>query len=147
MMPSAARLVAAVCLAFVAFFVSQLVIPLFPESTDFGAFVPVNIFLGLCVGWIIMGKRVGRGWTSGINNGITGVFMLMLWGLGVQSINEMVRRAMRNRYDGPFEAIVAVFQIGAEWAWMIATVPIGVTLLVSSVVVGLLAESAGNRWQ
>lgn len=146
-MPTAARLVAAVCLMFVAYFLSMLVIPLMPESTDFGYFVQVNLFLGLCIGWIVMGSRVGRGTTAAINNGLTGVFVLFLWGIGVQAINEMVRLAMRNRYDGPFEAIVAVFQIGAEWAYMIATVPIGVMAVVGGVITGLLAESASKRWR
>ena len=145
-MPTAARLVSAFCLAVVAFIISQMVIPLMPESTDFGYFVPVNIFLGLAVGWIVMGPRAGRGWTSGINNGFTGVAVLMLWGLGVQSINEMIRLAMRNRYDGPFEAILAVFYIGAEWAWEIATQDIGIALVVSAVVTGLIAEWSSRRW-
>jgi hypothetical protein len=38
-----------------------------------------------------MGPRAGRGTTAAINNGLTGVFVLMLWGVGVQAINEMVR--------------------------------------------------------
>lgn len=146
-MPTAARLMGAVCLAVVAYFISQMVMPLMPESTDFGYFVPVNIFLGLCVGWIVMGSRAGRGTTAGINNGLTGVFVLMLWGIGVQAINEMMRLAMRNRYDGPFEAIVAVFQIGAEYAVIIATVPIGIALVISAVISGLLTEFAGSRWR
>lgn len=146
-MPTAARLVAAICLMFVAFFLSMLVIPLMPESTDFGYFVPVNLFLGLCIGWIVMGKRAGRGPTAAINNGLTGVFVLFLWGIGVQAINEMVRRAMRNRYDGPFEAIVAVFQIGAEWAYMVATLPVGGTALVGGIISGMLAEAASKRWR
>lgn len=146
-MPTAARLMAAVCLAVCAYFISQLVMPLMPESTDFGYFVPLNVVLGLAVGWVVMGRRAGRGTTAAINNGLTGMFVLFLWGIGLQAINEMIRLAMRNRYDGPFEAIVAVFQIGAEFAVIIATVPIGVAFLVSAVVSGLLTEFAGSRWR
>jgi hypothetical protein len=146
-MPTAARLMAAACLAVVAFVLSQMVIPLMPESTDFGYFVPVNICLGLGVGWFVMGPRAGRGTTAAINNGLTGVFVLMLWGIGVQAINEMVRLAMRNRYDGPFEAIVAVVNIGAEFALIVATVPFGIALLISSVVSGLLTEFAKRNWR
>lgn len=146
-MPTAARLMAAICLAVVAYFISEMVKPLMPESTDFGYFVPLNVVLGLCVGWIVMGRRAGRGTTAAINNGLTGVFVLMLWGVGLQAINEMIRLAMRNRYDGPFEAIVAVFQIGAEYAVIIATVPIGIALVISAVVSGLLTEFADSRWR
>tara|TARA_R110002110_G_scaffold40803_16_gene130201 strand:+ start:3351 stop:3791 length:441 start_codon:yes stop_codon:yes gene_type:complete len=146
-MPTAARLVAALCTAAAAYLISGMVMPLMPESTDFGYFVQVNIFLGLVCGWIIIGPRAGRGTTSALNNGLTGMFVLMLWGVGVQAVNEMVRLAMRNRYDDAFEAMVAVFQIGAEFAVIIATMPIGVALLICAVLVGLMTESAGNRWK
>ena len=145
-MPSAPRLIGALCLACVAFVISLMVMPLMPESTDFGNFVPLNICLGIVVGWIVMGPRAGRGRTAGINNGITGVFVLMLWGVGIQACNEMVRLAMRNRYDGPLEALTAVFQIGAEYALIIATVPIGVALLIGAVVSGSITESVARRW-
>ncbi|MGC1506430.1 MAG: TrgA family protein [Sulfitobacter sp.] len=145
-MPTAARLAAAICMAVAAIVISLMVMPLMPESTDFGNFIPVNICIGLGVGWVAMGPRAGRGTTAAINNGLTGMFLLMLWGIGIQAINEMVRLAMRNRYDGPFEAIVAVFQIGAEYAMIVATVPIGIALLVATVVCGLLVEAAGSRW-
>ncbi|MEM6939159.1 MAG: TrgA family protein [Pseudomonadota bacterium] len=145
-MPTAGRLVSAVCLAFVAVLITEMVKPLMPESTDFGYFLQVNIVVGLLVGWFIMGSRVGRGWTAGINNGFTGVVMLMLWGLLVQSINEMMRLAMRNRYDGPFEAIIEVFYIGADWAWTISTQDIGIALVVCAITVGLISEMAGRRW-
>ncbi|OAN98014.1 TrgA family protein [Sulfitobacter geojensis] len=145
-MPTAARLMAAFCVAITAYFISLMVMPLMPESTDFGYFIPVNICIGLGVGWIAMGRRAGRGTTAAINNGLTGMFLLMLWGIGVQAINEMVRLAMRNRYDGPFEAIVEIFKIGAEYAVLVATVPIGLGLLVGTVFCGLMTEFAANRW-
>ncbi|WP_120504892.1 TrgA family protein [Sulfitobacter mediterraneus] len=141
-MPTAAKLTAAICLAAVGYILSLMVMPLMPESTDFGYFVPLNMFLGLCVGWFVMGRRAGRGTTAAINNGLTGVFVLMLWGVGVQAINEMIRLAMRNRYDGPFEAMVAVFQIGAEFAVIVITVPIVIVAVIASIIGGLLVEFA-----
>lgn len=145
-MPTGARLMAAISLAVLAFFLSGMVVPLMPESTDFGYFLPLNVLLGLVVGWRVMGKRAGRGMVAAINNGLAGVFVLMLWAIFLQAANEMVRLALRNRYDDPFEAIVAVFQIGAEFGVMIATLPIGVALVVGAVITGLLTEFAYNRW-
>lgn len=146
-MPTAARLMAAFCLAVLAFVLSGMVMPLMPESTDFGYFTPVNMVLGLAVGWIVMGRRAGRGTTSAINNGLTGVFVLVLWGVAVQATNEMIRLAMRHRYDNAFEALIAIVQIGAEYAVIIATVPIGIAMLVGAVVSGLMVEMAHNRWR
>lgn len=146
-MPSAARLMGAVCLAVLAFILSGMVMPLMPESTDFGYFVPLNMVLGLVIGWTVMGSRVGGDTTAAaINNGLAGVFVLMLWGIGVQSAYEMFRLAMRNRYDDPFEALVAIFQIAAEYGVIIATVPIGIALVVGAAISGLLTEFARNRW-
>jgi len=145
-MPTGARLMAAISLAVLAFILSGMVVPLMPESTDFGYFLPLNIVLGLLVGWFVMGRRAGRGITAAINNGLAGVFVLVLWAIFLQAANEMVRRAMRNRYDDPFEAIVAIFQIGAEFGLMIATVPMAVALVVGAVISGLLTEFAYNRW-
>ena len=142
-MPTAAKLTAAICShSAVGYILSLMVMPLMPESTDFGYFVPLNAVLGLLVGWLVMGRRAGRGTTAAINNGLTGVFVLMLWGIGVQAINEMIRLAMRNRYDGPFEAMVAVFQIGAEFAVIVITVPIVVVAVIASIISGLLVEFA-----
>ncbi len=146
-MPTAARLMAAVCLAVTGYVLSLIVMPLMPDSTDFGYFIPVNIVLGLLAGWIIMGPRVGRGGASAINNGLTGVFVLILWALFVQSCNEMTRLAMRNRYDDVFEAITAVFEIGAEWAWMIATKEFLIVAVIAAVISGVLTEFAGRRWR
>ncbi|KAJ04679.1 TrgA family protein [Sulfitobacter mediterraneus] len=141
-MPTAAKLTAAICLAAVGYILSLMVMPLMPESTDFGYFIQLNAVLGLFVGWLVMGRRAGRGTTAAINNGLTGVFVLMLWGVGVQAINEMIRLAMRNRYDGPFEAMVAVFQIGAEFAVIVITVPIVIVAVIASIISGLLVEFA-----
>ena len=145
-MPTAARLAAAICMALVGYILSLMVMPLMPESTDFGYFIPVNIGLGLVVGWVVMGRRAGRGTTSAINNGLTGIFVLLLWGIGVQACYGMLRLAMRHRYDGPLEALTAIFSIGAEFGLVIATVPIGLTILVAAVVSGLVTEYAKNTW-
>ncbi|HIF77757.1 MAG TPA: TrgA family protein, partial [Sulfitobacter sp.] len=50
-MPTGARLMAAISLAVLAFILSGMVVPLMPESTDFGYFLPLNMMLGLLVGW------------------------------------------------------------------------------------------------
>ena len=94
-----------------------------------------------------MGTRAGRGVTSAINNGLTGVMVFVLWGLLIQATNEMVRLAMRNRYDGPLEAVVDVFKIGAEYG-LILLVPVVIgTLIVGAVLSGLATEVAWRKWR
>ena len=67
-MPTASRLVAALCLVVIAFIVSGMVIQNGPEDKEYGKFTYVNMSLGFICGWVIMGKRAGRGVTAGINN-------------------------------------------------------------------------------
>lgn len=146
-MPTAARLVTAIALALLAFIVSGQIMPLMPEGTDFGYFTLVNIAIGVVTGWVVMGKRVGRGITAAITNGITGTAAMVFWGLFVQGCNEMVRLAMRNRYDGPFEAVKAIFEIGFEYAQVMMVPNILGTLLIGGILAGLVADYAGKIWR
>lgn len=149
-MPDASRLVAAICLAVVAFILSGLIMPVFEESqgdTNFGWFIWVNVVVAIMVGWVSMGKRAGRGVSAAVTNGITGVFLLLLWGLFIQACNEMTRLAMKNRYDGPIEAIAAVFQIMAEWGLLILYPTFLITAVVGAFVTGILTEYAWRTWR
>lgn len=145
-MPDAAKLVAGLGMALLAFIVSGMIMPLFEEEMNFGYFTHVNIVLGFIVGWIVIGRRAGRGMISALNVGLTGAVALVFWGLFVQSSNEMTRLAMKNRFDGPFEALVSIFEIGADWAILMTTVPIWATLLIGGVIVGFATEFAWRAW-
>ena len=146
-MPTAARLVAALSLAVIAFIVSGQVMPLMPEGTDFGYFTYVNMALGAVCGWVIMGKRAGRGTTAAINNGLTGVAAMVFWALFVQGCYEMFRLAMRNRYDGPFEAIFAIFEIGLDYGSLLLATHIIATLLIGGLLAGFATDVAWRRWR
>lgn len=145
-MPDAARLASALSLALIGFIVSGQVMPLMPEGTDFGWFTWINVALGLICGWVVMGKRAGRGVTAAINNGITGMVTLVFWALFVQGTYEMVRLAMRNRFDGPFEALASIFLIGMEYGRILLTPSIILTLLIGGVLAGFAADFAKKRW-
>lgn len=146
-MPTGAKLVAALGMAILGFVVSGQVILLFPENTNFGWFTAINTGLGLLVGWRTMGPRAGRGVAVAITNGITAAVVLLFLALFVQAVNEMVSRAMANRYDGPMEAVVAVVEIGTTFFLGIATPGVLTTLGVGGVIVGLMTEAAAKRWR
>ncbi len=145
-MPDAARLASAFSLALIAFIVSGQVIDIFPEGKYFGWFTWVNVGLGLVCGWVIMGKRAGRGVTAAINNGLTGMAMMVFWALFVQGCYEMFRLAMRNRYDGPFDALAGIFTLGMEYGMLLWAPNIVLTLLVGGVLAGFMADYAKKRW-
>ena len=146
-MPSAAKLFAALCLMVLAFIVSGQIMPLFEEGKDFGYFTVINMAIGAVVGWSVMGRRAGKGFTPAINNGLTGVVVMVFWCLFVQGCNEMFRLAMRNWYDGPFEAVLAIFEIGFEFAQMMVVPNILTTLLIGSIATGLITEHASRKWR
>jgi hypothetical protein len=147
-MPDAARLVAALCLAVLGYAVSEMIKPLMEEGRNFGWFSFINAGIGAVMGWTWVGRHAGKeGITPAINNGLTGVALLVFWGLFVQGCYEMVRLAMRNRYDGPFEAIIAIFDIGYEYSLILVNGPIIAVLLVGSVLTGLLTEYAWRTWR
>lgn len=148
-MPTAARLVAALCLGGLGLIVSGLIVPYLPEGTDVGYLPVVNLGLGLLCGWIVVGKRASGDLTltEAVTLGLTGGAALVFWGLFVQGCNEMVRLAMRNRYDGPFEAIMAIFEIGTEYGKLLIAPEILGTLFLGSLVTGVLARFAASRWR
>jgi cation transport ATPase len=146
-MPTGARLVAALCLAFLAFVVSSQVMPLMPEGTDFGYFTHINVILGLVCGWKVIGSRAGRGVVPAINNGFTGMVVMVFWALFIQGAWEMFQLASRNRYSGPFDALSAIFVIGLDYAVVIAVPMVIGTLLAGGILTGLAAERASRVWR
>ncbi|UWR04494.1 TrgA family protein [Ruegeria conchae] len=146
-MPTASRLVAALCLLVIAFLVSSIIINNGEEGKSYGWFTYVNMLLAVACGWVIMGKRAGRGWTAAVNNGLTGVAALVFWGLFVQGTYEMFSQAMRHRYGGPFEALLEIFKIGVAYGEQLLPSEILITLGIGAVVSGILTEIAFRRWR
>jgi hypothetical protein len=146
-MPTAAKLIAALGLALVAFVVSGQVIPLMPEGFDFGWFTHVNVVLGLVCGWWIIGPRLGEGLVGAIMSGLTGMAVLVFWALFVQACNEMVRLAMDRRLNGPFDAIIETIQLMFDYGLLIAEWNILATLVIGGALTGLAAAAAARRWR
>lgn len=144
---TAARLVAALCLAGLGWFASEYVRMLMPDVTNFGYFNYVNLAVGFLCGWIIVGPRAGRGMSSAISHGITGTVALIFWGLFVQSSNEMFRLAMRHRYDGPVEALAAIFEIGVEYGSLLVDTGFIFLAIAGALVTGILSEVAAKYWR
>jgi hypothetical protein len=145
-MPTAARLTAAFCLALMGFALSRMIMPLMPESTQFGYFIPTNIALGLAVGWRVMGARAGGGVSEGITIGLTGAVVLVFWGLFIQAGREMIENAMIHLYVGVGEALVGMIGIGAEYFLIMATVPIIAVVLIGGAVSGVITNLIDSKF-
>lgn len=146
-MPDAAKLTAALCIAALACVASVLFMPLMPDSTDFGQFVPVNAVIGAAVGWSVTGRRVGHGFAAAMANGLGGAFLLVLWTLFVHSSVQMFDRALDNWYNGAFDALAAVIGFTAEYGLVMLEARLLLALALGGAVAGLATEYAGRRWR
>lgn len=146
-MPTAAKLFAAISMAFLATIVSEMYKPLLPEGTDFGYFTYVNAIVGLIVGWRVIGKRTGRGIVMGINNGITGVLAMLLVTLFIHSFWEMLGQSMQLRFKSVAEALRGVITKITEYGALLLEPNILITLALGAIFCGLLAEAVSRRWR
>lgn len=146
-MPTAARLVAAISLALVAWGVSQMVMARMAGITDFGWFVEVNIALGLAVGWMLMGRLARPGAIATLNNGITSAVVLTVWALAVQGGYEMFRLSLNRRYHGLGDAIGGLLENMIGYARVLLNPEIPVALLLGGVLGALITRFAAKMWR
>lgn len=149
-MPTAARVVAAAIIGFVAWIVTGQVKMAMPEGTDFGLFVPISVGIGLLCGWGIVGRRADHGdlgFTTAFGVGLSGMAGAVFWVLFVFSGNEALRQAMLRRYDGPFEAFVDMFPIAGEFGLFLLNTQSLSWLIIGGILSGVLADMAGRRWR
>lgn len=145
-MPTMGKLAAAIGLGILGWVGSDLFRPLMPEDTNFGWFNYVNSVLGVICGWRVTGSRLGRGYAEGFSAGLTGVGALVFWAVLLQSLNEMLKRALENRYDGAIEGLTSMFELASKYVMtMLDGTLIGV-LLTGGVLVGVLSEWVARRW-
>lgn len=144
---TAARVVGAIMLAVLGWFVSDLIRPLMPESTIFGWFNYVNLGLGWIVGWSMLGPKAGNGMMAALGNGVTVAFAMGFLGLFTQAVNEMLRLSTRKMYAGPMKAIEDLFRIMAEFGQVLLHPTVIGPLIIGAVVIAVLVEMANSVWR
>ncbi|MEM8978225.1 MAG: TrgA family protein [Pseudomonadota bacterium] len=147
-MPTAARLVAAVLLGGLAWYVSELIedIPAMIEDPPVKRFSEINAVLGALCGWFVLGSRSPDRYAASFSHGLTAVIATIFWVLLIHSGNEMIDRALKKLYDTPMQAVVAVFQISVEDGAKMASFDVIVTLFVGGLVAGIIATFIGRRY-
>jgi hypothetical protein len=146
-MPTAAKAIAALCLAALGYLSSELVKTLIPELTNFGRFSQYNAAIGAVIGWIVVGKRAGRGTRDAIANGLTGVGAMIFWALVLHASYEMFSLSMKRRFDGPVEAFAAIFEVGVEYGALLLNPMMISTFLIGAVLTGYFSEYAARHWK
>ena len=145
-MPTAGKLVAAIMFAGLGALATFLIIPQFPEGTNFGWFMPGNALIGMMAGWIVAGSRAGKGYYNALGYGLTAMVSMVAWGLLIYSSVEMVDRSLRKMYDGPVEAVVSVFELAVEYLRTAGSVEVMVFLVVGSLICGIVTDFFAQRF-
>lgn len=146
-MPTAAKLAAAILFGSLAWYVSELIKPLFPEGTDLGRFSEYNAALGAVIGWRVAGGRARTTWPNAVAYGLTAALGMTMLALLLHSSARMISQSFRKVYEGPMEALVDVVRIMIENLQMIATPAVLVTLLVGGILGGLATEWVARNYK
>ncbi len=154
MMPTAARAVAAVAFAGVAFMAAEVYKPGLTPDTQWGRFSTICAGIGVICGWMIAGARRRTGWLPAGATGMRTAVTIVFWALLLFSLREMVLRSMKRLYDGVTEAVVGTFNIMLVYGEAIwRTYGTGelryetlIVLLAGGFLAGVLTEWAGRQW-
>lgn len=147
-MPTAARLVAAIVFALVAFFAAELFKPALPPETGWGAFTQICVVIGVLSGWRVMGRLAGRGWYAALGYGLRTSATILFFAMLIFSIYEMIQQALRSRYDGVFGAIEGTFYIMLDYgAALVHPFDTLIVLVAGGMAAGLLVEWASRQWK
>jgi hypothetical protein len=145
-MPTAAKIVAAICFLMFGAIAATTVKPELPEGTQFGYFIEISAFIGLLNGWFIMGRLAGHGYRDAMGAGVRTAITVVIWALLVFAINKMIILSTQLRYDGPMEAVTAAFGIMLDYGKLLLTPTILGTFFVGGLMGGAVTEWAAKRW-
>lgn len=145
-MPTAGKLIGAICFAALAYFITDLIKPLLSEGTQVGLFSPINGLVGLAMGWVIMGRGAGNTYRQAFGYVLTTLAAITFWGTIVWSGYEMLKRSTRLRYDGPMEGLQDMAQLMIEYGMLIAVQSVVIPAIVGALFCAWLTEFFARRW-
>lgn len=145
-MPTAAKLIAGILFALVAFISAHAYIPVLPEGSQVNVFPQYNAALGFLVGWLILGRGVGNGIMAAFWTGMMTSVWFYLWALLLWSLRDMLEKSTKLYYKQPTQAVLAVFENIMDYGVLGLYAPFIITLLAGGAVAGILTELGNRRW-
>lgn len=146
-MPTAAKLVAALSFAFLAFVVCTVIEGLLPEAQRIGQLYPVSMAMGAICGWMVSGAAPRGTMVEAAATGLRTATITTLCALFAFALGTMLQVAMRGLYRGPMDAFLDIFNEFIDFGAMILNVPTLGTIALGGLVAGMVTESAGRRWR
>ena len=145
-MPTAAKLVAAIWFALLAWFAAELAKNYLPESTRYGLMTYIVGFFGLLTGWIFLGRRAGDTMAAAYSYGFSSSVILTFWSVFYFAFETMIHRSLDKRYRGPTEALMAMVDLMREYIMYVLKPDILFILIVGGFFGGWLTEKAARKW-
>ncbi|AJE47233.1 TrgA family protein [Celeribacter indicus] len=145
-MPTAAKLVAALWFALLAWFAAELVKHHLPEGTRFGVFSLIAGAFGLLTGWLFLGKRAGDTMRAAWGFGFSTSLILAFWCVFYFAFETMIHRSLDGRYRGPTAALLAMVDLMRDFALYLLKPDVLFVLVAGGVFGGWLAEKAARKW-
>jgi len=146
-MPTAAKLVAALCFGVVGWLTAEAFVPQIPDAMPATWIKEASAVIGVFVGWFVLGRAMGVGYARVFGRAITMTAILYFWLLFAFTFREMILRSLDKRYDGPMEAVTSMIDIALFFGTLSLHIPTLVTLFVGGLVSGYLVEFAKRNWR
>jgi hypothetical protein len=146
-MPTGAKAMAALTFAVVGFLTANAYAANVPAENALGPVYEIMSALGAVVGWKVMGNSVGKGYLGAVGSGWKTVIVLVFFALLLVGIYEMLQQSVKMRYDGPFEAVVDVFNQMLDRSVPLLSAGVLIVMTVGGALAGILTENANRRWR
>lgn len=146
-MPTAAKLVGAVCLALSGLFVIWVTLEVYPtllrrQTALYGA---VGV-VGLLIGWFRLGLLVLEDEGSGVKSGARAALSMVLWALGLFGFDVMISGILRHSYFDPMSALLQIPNHVIVFGKMGLALPISGSIVILAIVSGVVTKRASDRW-
>lgn len=146
-MPTAAKLVAALSFAFLAWVTGIMVEDTMPETQRVGRMYPVAIACGAIMGWFISGAAKRSRMFEAASTGMRTAVIATLAALFLLALGTMIQISLRGRYRSPMDAVLDVLNQFYDFGGLLMNLPVLVTIILGGAVAGMVTEAAGRRWR
>lgn len=145
-MPTAGKLAGALLFAALAYVLASIAWQASTLTSVPGSFYVICALIGMACGWRVMGGRAEAPAMDAPSSGVLTVVISVVVAVLFFATREMLQRSMNHRYKEPTDAIIGVFEIAADYLWMLVTPTFLLTMLSGGVVCGIVAGFVGRRW-
>ena len=146
-MPTAAKLVAAVIFAGMAFLVAHDFVTQMPHGSAPKGLRELAAVIAGFLGWATLGAEARRPrFADAAGAGLRTSLFAVFWSLLALAIYLMIKQSMSGKYDGPVNAVLSVFDIMYAQGLLLLQPKVLGILGAGGMLGGLVTEWVARRW-